>query len=97
MEMNKNIVKNKTLTVEIRGVSNTSREDAINNAFRNLRAAIAEKDNDLIIYMRPVAVSIKDLQTEEYTERFLFLFMPRQRERVVMTLTVTVEYEALEL
>lgn len=97
MEMNKNIVKNKTLTVEIRGVSNTSREDAINNAFRNLRAAIAEKDNDLIIYMRPVAVSIKDLQTEEYTERFLFLFMPRQRERVVMTLSVTVEYEALEL
>lgn len=85
------------MTVEVHGISTKSKEDAINNAFQNLRTEIAKNDNELIIYMKPIAVSVKDLQVEEYTERFLFLFWPRKKERVNLNLTVTVEYEALSI
>ena len=95
--MEKNDLTHKTMTVEISGVSNKSKEEAINTAFQNLRSEIAKKDNCLIVYMKPVAVSVKELESEEYTERFLFLFMPRKREKVKVTLAVTVEYEALEI
>lgn len=94
---NENIVRNGTLIVETRGVSKKSKEDAINNAFSNLRSEISKRENSLIIYMKPTAVSVKEIKTEDYTERFLFFFMPRKKERVDLTLTVTVEYEALEL
>ena len=94
---NNNCLKHKEMTVEISGVSNRSKEEAVNAAFQNLRAEVAKVDNCLIVYMKPTAVSVKKLESEEYTEKFLFLFMPRQRERVKVTLAVTVEYEALEI
>ncbi|MBQ1477277.1 MAG: DUF4312 family protein [Erysipelotrichaceae bacterium] len=95
--MEKNSLTHKEMLVEIKGVSRTSKEDAVNAAFRNLRAEIAKKDNCLIVYMKPTAVYVKELQTEEYTEKFLFFFMPRKKENVKVTLEVAVEYEALEI
>jgi uncharacterized protein (TIGR03578 family) len=93
----KNIALTKRIDVEIRGVSNKSREDAINNAFHNLRGEIAKVDNRLIIYMKPVAVYLKEEKIQKYTERFLFLFMPREKEKVDLTLRVTVECEFLNI
>lgn len=95
--MNNNCLRHREMTVEISGTSLTSKEDAVNTAFRNLRGQIAKADNSLIVYMKPVAVTVKKLDVEEYTERFLFLFMPKQKQKVKVTLAVTVEYEALEL
>ncbi len=92
-----NIVRTGELVVETRGVSKKSKEDAVNNAFNNLRSEISKREKSLIIYMKPTAVSVRELKTEEYTERFLFIFMPRKKERVNLTLIVTVEYEALDL
>lgn len=85
------------MTVEISGTSITSKDDAVNAAFRNLRGEIAKKDNCQIVYMKPTAVSVKELESQEYTDHFLFFFMPKKKEKVRVTLAVTVEYEALEI
>lgn len=92
-----NNLQHREMTVEIKGTSTVSKEDAVNTAFRNLRSEIAKKDNSMIVYMKPIAVTVKELDEQEYTEKFLFLFMPRQKSRVSVTLAVTVEYEALEI
>lgn len=94
---NRNCLKHKELTVEIKGVSLNSKEDAINAAFRNLRSEVAKVDKSLIVYMKPLAVTVNELEVEDYTEKFLFVFMPRKKQRVKITLAVTVEYEALEI
>ena len=47
--------------------------------------------------MRPVGVQIKDIQREEYIEKFLMLFMPRKKEKVKVEMTVTVEIYTLSI
>lgn len=85
----------KTLTVDVTGISLKSRTDAVNKAFANLKQEVAGIIPELIVYMRPIAVEIQDLETRTYTERFLFLFMPRKREKVKITLRVKVEIAAM--
>ena len=87
----------KQVSVQITGISNKSKEDAVNNAFSNLKNEVLRKTNELIVYMRPVGVQIKDIQREEYTEKFLMLFMPRKKEKVKVEMTVTVEIYTLSI
>ncbi len=95
--MKDNCLVNRTLTVEITGVSTKSKEDAINQAFGNLRAEVSKVYQDLIVYMKPLGVQVKNIEEYEYTERFLFIFWPRKRARVKITLVVTVEVSLLQV
>lgn len=92
-----NILHNRTLTIEITGVSSKSKEEAVNTAFRNLKAEVSKVVTDLIVYMKPLEVELKGLESEEYTERFLFIFMPRKHEKVKITLSVKVEIATLSI
>lgn len=94
---NKNCLTNHTLTVQITGISLKAKDDAVNKAFKNLQSEVSQHIQDLIVYMKPVEVTVKELETKEYTERFLFLFMPRKREKVKITLSVTVEVASLAI
>ncbi|MDO4378842.1 MAG: DUF4312 family protein [Erysipelotrichia bacterium] len=95
--MSENILRQKTVVVEISGVSTKSKDDAVTTAFRNLKSQIAKAVPELIIYMRPVEVELVDIQTEKYTEKFLLLFMPREREKVKLTLKVRVDVSYLTI
>ncbi len=95
--MNENILKQRFVNVEITGVSLKSKDDAITTAFRNLKSEIGKNVKELIVYMRPVEVEIVDIQTEEYTERFLGVLLPRRREKVKLTLRVRVDVSYLAI
>ena len=95
--MSENILKQKTVVVEISGVSTKSKDDAVTTAFRNLKSQIAKSVPELIVYMRPVEVELVDIKTEKYTEKFLMLFMPREREKVKLTLKVRVDVSYLTI
>ena len=95
--MAESILRQKTVVVEISGVSNKSKDDAVTTAFKNLKREIAKTVPELIVYMRPVEVELVDLKKEEYQEKFMMLFMPRQREKVKLTLKVRVEVSYLTI
>ncbi len=95
--MSENILKQKTVVVEISGVSTKSKDDAVTTAFRNLKSQIAKSVPELIVYMRPVEVELVDIKTEKYTEKFLMLFIPREREKVKLTLKVRVDVSYLTI
>ena len=95
--MAESILRQKTVVVEISGVSNKSKDDAVTTAFKNLKSEIAKTVPVLIVYMRPVEVEFGDLKKEEYQEKFMMLFMPRQREKVKLTLKVRVEVSYLTI
>lgn len=92
-----NKLKTSTITVELSGSSLKSKEDAVNNAFSSMRAKIAEKSDAIIVGIRPTAIEVVKLQTQPYTERFLFLFFPRKKEKVVITMKVQAELQTLEI
>ncbi len=90
-------LKTQTLDIEIRGVGKTKKE-AVNSAFGTLSRAATDKIGDeVMIYMRPLEVSIVDTQVEEKTERFLFLFLPRKKQKIKITLLVKVEARSLAI
>ncbi len=90
-------LKTHTLEIEIKGVGKTRRE-AVNNAFGTLsREATNKIGDEVMIYMRPLEVSIVDTQVEEKTERFLFLFLPRKKQKYKITLLVKVEARSLAI
>lgn len=93
--MSESILRQKDVVVEISGVSTKSKDDAVTNAFKRLKAQIAKNVPELIVYMRPIEVELVDIQTEKYTEKFLMLFMPREREKVKLTLKVRVDVSYL--
>ena len=93
----KNCLTSRTLTVEITGISLKDKADAINKAFGNLQAEVSKHIQDLIVYMKPIGVTVKEIQSQEYTERFLFVFLPRKKEKVRITLSVTVEVASLAI
>ena len=95
--MAESVLRQKTVVVEISGVSNKSKDDAVTTAFNNLKSEIAKTVPELIVYMRPVEVELVDLKKEEYQEKFMMLFMPRQREKVKLTLKVRVEVSYLTI
>ena len=95
--MAESILRQKTVVVEISGVSNKSKDDAVTTAFKNLKSEIAKTVPELRVYMRPVEVELVDLKKEEYQEKFMMLFMPRQREKVKLTLKVRVEVSYLTI
>ena len=95
--MRESILRQKTIVVEITGVSTKSKDDAVTTAFRNLKAEIAKVVPELIVYMRPVEVELVDMQHEEYEEKFLMVFMPRKREKVKLTLKVRVDVSYLTI
>ena len=95
--MAESILRQKTVVVEISGVSNKSKDDAVTTAFKNLKSEIAKSVSELIVYMCPVEVELVDLKKEEYQEKFMMLFMPRQREKVKLTLKVRVEVSYLTI
>ena len=95
--MAESILRQKTVVVEISGVSNKSKDDAVTTAFKNLKSELAKTVPELIVYMRPVEVELVDLKKEEYQEKFMMLFMPRQREKVKLTLKVRVEVSYLTI
>lgn len=83
--------------VKINGISNKSKDDAVNTAFRNLRAEVSKVVDGLIVYMKPLEVKVTDMETQDYTERFLFLFDPRKRTKCRITLEVTVEVTTITI
>ena len=58
--MAESILRQKTVVVEISGVSNKSKDDAVTTAFKNLKSEIAKTVPELIVYMRPVEVELVD-------------------------------------
>lgn len=92
-----NVLEIKQLSVEITGTSNNSKEEAVNNAFASLKKAVMAKSGELIVYMRPINVHVKEIQKNEYTEKFLMVFMPRQKEKVRVVLDVTVELYTISI
>lgn len=95
--MNNNVLVEKTFDIEVTGASIQSKEDAVNTAFKNIRQKVAEQCNGIVISVKPVNVEVKNLEVQEYTERFLFLFMPRKKERVKIDLSITVEVMTLDI
>ena len=95
--MANNCLAHQTLTVNIQGTSLTSKEDAVNTAFRGLQQEVAGKVDGIIIGIKPESVEITEMKTEEYTERFLFLFWPRKKEKAVIKMAVTVNVDLLEI
>lgn len=93
----KNCLTNHTLTVEITGISLKGRAEAVSKAFSNLQAEVSKEIQDLIVYMKPIEVSVEEMEIQEYTERFLLIFMPRKKEKVRVTLSVTVEVASLTI
>lgn len=95
--MAESILRQRTVTVEITGVSTKSKDDAVTTAFKNLKSEIAKTVPELIVYMRPVEVELVEMKKEEYTEKFLMVFMPREREKVKLTLRVRVDVSYLTI
>lgn len=94
--MNNSLVTQEVV-VHVSGTSIQSKEDALNTAFRNIRGEIAKKVEGYIISAIPKAVEVEKMETQEYTQRFLFLFMPKKKEKVVLQLAVTVEVSTLDI
>ena len=92
-----NVLEIKQMTVQITGSSNNSKEEAVNNAFGSLKKVVMSKTDELIVYMRPINVHVKDIQKKEYTEKYLMVFMPRKKEKVQVTLDVTVELYTISI
>ena len=93
----KNCLVTRFVQVKITGISMNSKDDAVSQAFKNLQAEVSKEVEDLIVYMKPLEVSIEDLEVKEYTERFLFIFMPRKKQKVKITLSVKAEVASLAI
>lgn len=86
----------KTIEVEISGTSKTGRNDAVNNAFRQLQQKIRDTVQDPIIYMKPVDVEVISFKEKEFTEKYLGIFMLRKRNNCSITLRVVAEVSVLK-
>lgn len=92
-----NCLKRNTLQVELSGTSLKSKEDAVSQAFQNMQKEVNKKEKGIVISIRPLSVEVKELEVNEYTEKFLFLFMPRKKQKVKITLSINVEIDVLKI
>lgn len=75
-----------------------TKEEAVAKAFQSLRDETAKRTDGVIVYMRPTEVTLEELKTDTYIERFLFFFFPRQKQMVSITFRIKtlIHYLVLE-
>ncbi|MGX8700830.1 DUF4312 family protein [Caproiciproducens sp.] len=75
-----------------------TKEGAVGKAFQSLRSEAAKQIDGIIVYMRPLDVTLEEMKISTSTEKFLFFFLPRKRQTVFIKLRIKalVDYLTLE-